>query len=63
MAVLPKVAQGRRRDSPSLLAGALWKLFLGAVLDDGRGLSWHRPGTWGFPGCGSRWIWAGRCGR
>ena len=32
MAVLPKVAQGRWRDSPSPLAGALWKSFLGAVL-------------------------------
>lgn len=43
MAVLPKVAQGRRRDSPSPLAGALWNPFLGAVPADGRGL---RRGHW-----------------
>ena len=42
MAVLPKVAQGRWRDSPSPLAGALWKSFLGAMLADGHGLRCRR---------------------
>ena len=42
MAVLPKVAQGRWRDSPSPLAGAL-ESFLATVLADGRGL---RCGRW-----------------